>query len=51
MSLFALLLSIAVICLAISALFTVGQWILWVALISAVIAVVVAATNNDRRVG
>jgi hypothetical protein len=50
MSLFSLLLTLAVICLAVAALFTVGEWVLWVALVSAGVAALVAVTGNDRRV-
>lgn len=51
MSLFHLLLTLAVILLAVSALFTVGEWALWVALVSAAVALVLGFTDNDRRVG
>lgn len=51
MSLVHLLLALAVVLLAVSALFTVGEWVLWVALVSAVVAVVVGFADRDRRVG
>jgi len=51
MTLFSLLLSAAVIMLAISGLTATGVWIFWVALALAVGAVVVAVTNNNRAVG
>lgn len=50
MSLFSLLLVVAVALLAIAGLTTTGAWIFWVALGCAVVAGVLALTNNDRSV-